>query len=401
MESGLSAARAVASMPEVVVVGGGATGVGAARDLALRGVDVTLLERAAVASGTSGRMHGLLHSGARYAVSDPGSARECRRESQVLREIAPHCVTDTGGLFVSLPEDPAHVDRLVEACRAAEIPTETWSAERTRDAEPNLSPAVERAVRVPDGVVHPVRLCLATALDAERTGATIRTGVAVDSLHTANGRVQGVDLADGERIAADHVVNAAGPWAGRLAATGGVAFELAPSKGVMVVVDGPPVERVLNRCRPRSEGDIVVPVDGDPVLGTTDRSVTDPDEYDREEAEIDAVRDSLAAVVPDLSEASVQEAYWGVRPLVDAGDDPTDAERGFTVHTERGLTSVAGGKLTTYRLMAETVGDRVCERLGVTAGSETADRSLPAGEALSTAARRWAPDSPVPGAPPG
>ncbi len=401
MERGLSPAPTAPNMPEVVVVGGGATGVGVARDLALRGVEVTLVERDAVAAGTSGRMHGLLHSGARYAVSDPESARECRRESQVLRTIAPHCVTDTGGLFVSLPEDPTHVDALVEACEAAAIPTETWSGERARDAEPHLSPAVERAVRVPDGVVDPVRLCLATALDAERAGATVRTGVAVESLHTAEGRVRGVDLATGERVVADHVVNAAGPWAGRLAATAGVEFELAPSKGVMAVVDGPPVERVLNRCRPRSEGDIVVPVDGDPVLGTTDRAVEDPEEYDRDRAEVETVRDSLSAVVPGVAGAAVRTAYWGVRPLVDAGPDPTEAERGFTVHTERGLTSVAGGKLTTHRLMAEVVADRVCDRLGVQRASGTAERRLPGGEALASAARRWAPDSPVPGTPDG
>jgi len=386
-------------MPRVVVVGGGVTGVGVARDLALRGVDVTLLERDAIAAGTSGRMHGLLHSGARYAVGDPRSARECRRESQTLREIASHCVTDTGGLFVSLPEDPAHVDTLVEACRAAEIPTTVWGGDRAREAEPRLSPEVKRAVQVPDGVVHPVRLCLATALAAERAGATVRTGVEVESLATVGGHVQGVDLADGERVTADHVVNAAGPWAGRLAATAGVEFSLAPSKGVMVVLDGPPVERVLNRCRPRNEGDIVVPVDGEPVLGTTDRPVDDPETFDRDRAEVETVRASLSAVVPDVTAATVRETYWGVRPLVDAATDPTDADRGFAVHTERGLTSVAGGKLTTHRLMAEVVADRVCDRLGVAAGSETADRPLPRGEAVASATRRWAPDSPVPGTP--
>ncbi len=385
-------------MSKVVVVGGGVTGVGVARDLALRGVTVTLVERDTVAAGTSGRMHGLLHSGARYAVGDPESARECRRESQVLREIAPHCVTDTGGLFVSLPEDPAHVDTFQEACRAAGIPAETWSAERAREAEPNLSPEVERVLRVPDGVVHPVRLCLATALDAERAGASIRTGVPVESLHTSNGQVRGVDLANGERVAADHVVNAAGPWAERLAATADVEFTLAPSKGVMVVLDGPPVKRVLNRCRPRSEGDIVVPVDGAPVLGTTDRAVADPDDYDRDPAEVETVRESLSAVVPDVAAATVRESYWGVRPLVDAGENPTEAARGFTVRTERGLTSVAGGKLTTHRLMSEAVADRVCDRLGVARASETASRALPR-DALDAAAGRWAPDSPVPGTP--
>ena len=90
---------------EVLVIGGGATGVGVARDLALRGVDVTVVERGGLSSGTSGRSHGLLHSGARYADTDPVGARECIAENRVLREIAGDCIRDTGGLFVQLDGD--------------------------------------------------------------------------------------------------------------------------------------------------------------------------------------------------------------------------------------------------------------------------------------------------------
>jgi len=387
-------------MSDVVVVGGGATGVGVARDLALRGVDVTLVERAGIAAGTSGRMHRLLHSGARYAASDPTSARECRRESRVLRSIAPHCVTETGGMFVSLPEDPAHVERLREACTDAEIPTETLSGDEARAVEPHLSPTVERAVRVPDAVVHPVRLCLATTLDAERAGARIRTGVEVADLHLRGDHVDAVELSTGDRLTADHVVNAAGPWAGQLASAAGIDLRMTPSRGVMVVLDGPAVGQVLNRCRPRSEGDIVVPVDDRPVLGTTDRPVDDPDDYPRDDEEVAAVRRSLSAVVPELRAASVVETYWGVRPLYDAAEDATAASRGFAVRTNRGVTSVVGGKLTTHRLMATVAADEVCERLGVDRDATTAERPLPDERGtLRAAARRWAGPSPVPGAP--
>ncbi len=395
-------------MTDVAVVGGGVTGLGVARDLALRDLDVTLFERSELVAGTSGRMHGLLHSGARYAVSDPASARECRRESQTLRDIAPHCVTDTGGLFVSLPTDPPHVERFVAACDAVGVPTRTLTGEAAREVEPHLSSSVERAVTVPDGVVDPVALCLATALDARRAGATIRTNAPVADLLLDGDRVTGVELAGGERVSADHVVNAAGPWADRVAAAAGVELDLTPSRGVMVVCDGPPVGRVLNRCRPRGEGDIVVPIDGRPVLGTTDRPVEDPEDYPRETGEIAAVRESLAAVVPALADAAVLEPYWGVRPLYDPGTDASDsgavAARGFGVSTERGLTSAVGGKLTTYRLMAEAAADAVCADLGLDRPCQTADRSLPGAEdetALADAARRWAAESPIPGTPTG
>src|ERR1700684_347178 len=90
---------------EVLVIGGGATGAGVAWDASLRGLDVILVDRLDLAEGTSGRFHGLLHSGGRYAVKDPSAARECIAENRIVRHIASDCVEDTGGLFVSTPWD--------------------------------------------------------------------------------------------------------------------------------------------------------------------------------------------------------------------------------------------------------------------------------------------------------
>src|SRR5881275_3573773 len=105
---------------DVLVIGGGATGAGVAWDAALRGYDVVLAERRDLGEGTSGRFHGLLHSGGRYAVKDPKAAEECIHENRILRRIAADCIEDTGGLFVSTPIDsPEYADRFVEGCRAA------------------------------------------------------------------------------------------------------------------------------------------------------------------------------------------------------------------------------------------------------------------------------------------
>ena len=93
------------SQAHVVVIGGGATGAGVAHDLALRGLRVTLLERGELTSGTTGRHHGLLHSGGRYAVGDRESAIECIEENQILRRIAPGSFEENGGLFVALTDE--------------------------------------------------------------------------------------------------------------------------------------------------------------------------------------------------------------------------------------------------------------------------------------------------------
>src|SRR4030042_6304531 len=110
---------------DILVIGGGATGTGVLRDLAMRGFKCILLERRDLAYGTTGRFHGLLHSGGRYVVKDPVAARECYEENQILRRIMPQCIEDTGGYFVlTAQDDPAYVHKFLEGCQKAGIPTQ-------------------------------------------------------------------------------------------------------------------------------------------------------------------------------------------------------------------------------------------------------------------------------------
>ncbi|WP_209665540.1 FAD-dependent oxidoreductase, partial [Klebsiella pneumoniae] len=131
-----------------------------------------LLERFDIATGATGRNHGLLHSGARYAVTDPESARECISENRILRRIARHCVEETDGLFITLPEDEmAYQATFTEACRAAGIETQVMSPQEALRFEPSVNPALLGAVKVPDGTVDPFRLTAANMLDAREYGA--------------------------------------------------------------------------------------------------------------------------------------------------------------------------------------------------------------------------------------
>ena len=122
---------------EVLVVGGGATGAGVAWDAALRGFDVVLVERGDLAEGTTGRFHGLLHSGGRYAVKDRDAAVECIEENVIVRRTMADCIEDTGGLFVTTPDDdPAYGDRFLEGCRASGIPVEEHDVETAQRRVP-------------------------------------------------------------------------------------------------------------------------------------------------------------------------------------------------------------------------------------------------------------------------
>src|SRR5919198_5570346 len=134
---------------DVLVIGGGATGAGVLRDLAMRGLRALLIDKGDVGSGTSGRYHGLLHSGGRYIVSDPVAAKECIRENRILRRIAAPTIEDTGGYFVATPDDPDDfIDSFPAACAASGVDCEEVDAERLLAREPALNRDVRQAFRV-------------------------------------------------------------------------------------------------------------------------------------------------------------------------------------------------------------------------------------------------------------
>ncbi|WP_158853521.1 anaerobic glycerol-3-phosphate dehydrogenase subunit GlpA [Halorhabdus sp. CUG00001] len=411
------------STPHVVVVGGGSTGVGIARDAAMRGFDVTLLEKGNLTHGTTGRMHGLLHSGGRYAVSDQESARECIEENMILRDIATHCVEDTGGLFVKRPEDTEEYYReKLEGLRECSIPATELTAAEARAQEPYLAKDIEKAIEVPDAAIDPFRLCVANAKSAQNHGARIETFSEVTDLLVEDGEVVGVEVThesgtgkhvhgvEGtvEEIRADHVVNAAGAWTGDLAAMADLDVEVRPSKGVMTIMNVRQVDTVINRCKPKGDADIVVPHETTAILGTTDEEVSDPAQYPEEQWEVDLMIEELGKLVPILEEARTIRSFWGVRPLYeppDTGtDDPTDITRQFFLldHDERdgrpGLTTIVGGKLTTYRLMAEQLVDHLAEKCGVDTACRTAQEPLPGSEdagAIEAAMNEFGLRSPV------
>ncbi|SFR41253.1 anaerobic glycerol-3-phosphate dehydrogenase subunit GlpA [Halogeometricum limi] len=399
--------------PSVLVIGGGSTGCGIVRDLAMRGLDVTLVEKGNLTHGTTGRMHGLLHSGGRYAVSDQASAKECIDENRVLRRIASHCVEMTGGLFVQRPEDDDdYFQKKLDGCRECGIPAEVLSGEEAREMEPYLAKDVKRAIRVPDGAVDPFRLCVANAADAIDHGARVETHAEVVDVLVEDGEIIGVevehqdkDLGIGEgepgtreKLYADYVVNATGAWAGQIGEMAGVEVAVRPSKGVMTIMNVRQVDTVVNRCRPKGDADIIVPHETTCILGTTDEEVEDPEDYPEEGWEVDLMIDTLSELVPMLSEARTIRSFWGVRPLYEppgtGTTDPTDITRDFFLldHGDRddlpGMASIVGGKLTTYRLMAEKISDHVCEKVGVEAECETADVPLPGSSDFSVL-RDW------------
>jgi len=380
---------------DVVVIGGGATGAGVLRDLAMRGLRATLVERGNFASGTSGRYHGLLHSGARYVESDPISAKHCIAENTVLRRIAPATIEPTGGYFVATPDDPDdYLERFPAACAAAGIEAEPMPLDKLFRAEPLLNRAIRAAYRVPDASLEPWELVDANLASAREHGADAwRYTPVIGFERTTDGAVSAVNVRDersGEerRIGCRAVISASGAWAGKVAALAGVSLAMSPGKGSMLILNRRMTTAVVNRLAPPGDGDILVPVHTVCILGTTDITIPDPDDVRVTRAEVEALLADGERLVPGLSQARVLRAYAGSRPLYEPAalvgeHESREITRAHQVidHGERdgvgGFWSIVGGKLTTYRLMAREVVDAVAPMFGIIARCRTADEPLP------------------------
>lgn len=381
---------------KVVIIGGGATGVGILRDLSMRGISALLLEQGDLAHGTSSRFHGLLHSGARYAAKDPGSAAECIDENLILKQIAPHCISDTGGWFVQTRNDsPEYVDQWTKACANAHIPISEISPTEACRKEPLMSKDVLRVFEVPDATVDGFKIVWANAKSAKRYGGQFKTYHQAKRLIMENNRVVGVstkNLLTGEEfmVSCDIVVNASGAWASHVTGSIGIPLDVICDKGTLLAFNQRLFQRVINRLRPSGDGDIFVPHETITILGTTSEFVDSPEENDPQEEEVNKLLEIGGHVLPGIMKNRVIRAFSGIRPLHREDHDVpgVNKEEGRNVSRSfalidhelqdgiQGLISIVGGKFTTYRLMAEKVSDRVAEKLGSMTPCRTATEDL-------------------------
>ncbi len=364
---------------EVLVIGGGATGLSAARDAVMRGFKTLLLEKGDLAHGTSGRYHGLLHSGGRYVVSDPHSARDCIAENRILRKIIPSAIENTDGWFVTTPEDdPAYADTFLAACKAQGVPAEELNVDVLLNKERLLNQRISRTIRVPDAACDSFDATHILAHDIKARGAKVLLRHEVIGLEIRRQKVCGVNvrnlLTDEEfLIETSMVLNCSGAWAGNIAAMAGGFLKVTPGKGTMIAMNTRLVNTVVNRCKLPHDGDILVPVGTVSVIGTTDIPVESPDQYPIEDWEVEFLLNEGEALIPGFKKFRALRAWAGVRPLYDptAGGktESRDLTRSHAVidHQARdgvgGLLTMVGGKFTTMRLMAQDLVDEACKQL--------------------------------------
>lgn len=382
---------------QVLIIGGGATGTGVARDLALRGIEVVLVEQQDINCGASGGNHGLLHSGARYVCTDPEAAVECRDEGEIIKKIAPHCIENTGGLFIAVEgDDENYAGDFPQMCAQSGIPFKKITAGQALALEPSLSGRIIAAYEVEDATIDPFMLSLENISHARQLGATVMrntrvTGFIRDGKNIVAARLSNLITGEQSTVSALQIVNASGAWAGTVAEMAGASIPMVYSKGTLVITGSRITGRVINRLRQASDADILVPGGTVSIIGTTSVTTKSLNDIHPAVEEVDLIVREGAAMVPELEKTLYIRAYSGVRPLISSRSQESgrSISRGFALldHSENdldNLITITGGKLTTYRLMAEKASDLVCSRLKVTRPCSTRTTPLP-----STSSGKW------------
>jgi len=393
---------------DVVVIGGGVTGAGIARDAALRGLSTALIEARDFASGTSSRSSKMIHGGLRYlAQGDIGLVREAASERINVRRIAPHLARITPFLM------PVGSLAAIAKMRAAlwtfeklgSVPAgeahELWNAAQLAEREPLLRNENRGgAVVYPEFLTDDARLTLANIRAAEQAGAVLLNYCEAREILLEAGRAVGVlaagtlarDANAGARIRARVVVNAAGPWVDAVRALEDAAApkRLMLSKGIHVVLDRDrlPVRNTVILPAAGRRRIFAVPRGHFTYLGTTDTFYPTPDTWPRVTADDVAYlfdASDAAFTSAALTASDIVSVWAGVRPLIgQAGKSASDISRKDEVwEGPAGVISIAGGKLSAYRAMAERIVDKVAERLEhKLPACSTAVTVLPGGDAV-------------------
>ena len=377
-------------MEHIVIIGGGGTGAALAHDLVLRGFKVSLYERGEFLSGTTGRHHGLLHSGARYATHDPVAARECIQENKILRVIAPEAFEQNDGLFVAVNEsDLDYRAEFLDSCRSCGIPTKELTVDQARSFEPALNPELKLAIQIPDATMDAWRLPLHFFATAKANGARFHNYSEAIDFQKNNGALTGVRIFDHKNhreydIQGDLFINAAGAWADRVCSLAGIKLPLQSGPGVMVAVDGRLTNMVINRLNPAGEADIIIPQRKLSILGTTIWLTDNPDTFEYPAEHVLKILKQGTEMVPSVHQAAIHSVWCAPRPLIvkNKNQDALLISRTFDCfdHKDKdgldGLLSIIGGKATTQRAMAEKTADLICKKTGRNIACRTKTQKL-------------------------
>jgi glycerol-3-phosphate dehydrogenase len=387
------------SAHDVCIIGGGVTGAGIARDLSLRGLSVLLLEKGDWGAGTTGGSSWMIHGGPRYLEFDWDTTRLSTQDAGYIVGIARHMVYRVLFIIPVLPHDKNNIERMETAMEVYDRfqplkkahPHVRLTADEARQAEPGLSSEVIGAVTMEEWGVDPHRLVFANVQDAIAHGARAMNHTRVVGLLRDGGKVIGVRYHGPDGVTTEArarvVVNAAGPWVPEVSRMAGADVHLRPAKGIHIVYP----HRISNFSISAESIDgrdlLMVSHAGFTLLGTTDDDFYgDLDSVDVLEDEVDYLLQAFERVFPSIRAYRPARTTTGVRPTLFKWrryEDELSRKYEVIDHAATGadgFVTIAGGKLSMYRLMAEQTSDVVCRKLGHQAPCITATTPLPGNE---------------------
>jgi len=383
-------------------------GSGVARDAAMRGMRVALIERNDLAFGASGNSSGMIHGGVRYLETDPSVTEASCRDSGHIQSIAPHLLFRIPFIFPIENRKFSNVlltlvDAYFEAYdRYQPLKHGKKHAKLTpselKHLEPGLRGDLLGGVSFDEWGIDGARLCVANAIDAIERGAQVFIGTTVESIERADdGSVAAVryrDLASGDtgRLTTAAVVNATGAWAPITAALGGLAPKSArvrPGKGIHIFFDRRLTNYAISMKTIDGRQIFIEPWQNTSVIGTTDDDFYgDLDQVVANGEEVRYLMQATARVFPAILQARAIGTTAGVRPTLykyGPTEDALSRDHQVVDHTKHGasgLYSMLGGKLASYRLFAEAMTDELCRFFGNDARCRTHLSPLPGGDSI-------------------
>lgn len=386
---------------DLIIIGGGITGAGVARDAALRGLSTLLIEKGDFSSGVSSKSTRLIHGGLRYLANfEVDLVAESLRERSILRRLAPYLIRP---IPISIPiyQQDAHGRAVVSVgirlydflSREKDIPHyATYGRERTLEYEPRLNPdgLTGSALFYDNQIILPERLVLENIISARDNGASVYNYVRAEQIQERDNGVvlTARDVFTGEMLTARTkvVVNAAGPWVDTVRRAGGIesAPMIYPTKGIHLILP-----RLTERALFISSRDgrmfFIIPFGENSLVGTTDtRYGDDLDNVHANREDVNYLLTESRRILPgtSLTKEAIYYTYAGIRPLAFAGRSESKISRKHRVVREGktgSIITIAGGKYTTYRNMAKDTVDTVCTALGMRSSCGTNAKPFPGG----------------------
>ena len=394
---------------DLIVIGGGVNGTGIARDAAMRGLKTVMLEKKDVASGASGANSGMIHGGVRYLRYDRAVTELACIDSGYIQRIVPHLLFRIPFIYPLTADDIAHpsfkerflaygtevyfgaYDLYQPAKRG--LPSVKLTPEEVYALEPGLKQNLIGGMSMDEWGIDPWRLCALNAESAATHGATILTYHRVTGfLRGPKGEIAGVTAVDdrtgeGKTFRGKLTVNVSGAWAPKVAAMAGATVKMRPGKGVHLTLD----RRFSNYGVITHAVDgrqiFVMPHEQTSIIGTTDDDYWgDPDDLKITQDEVEYLLEGIAQAIPAVKEARILRAWAGVRTtLYEYGKLEDDLSREHAIYDHakegaRGLYTLIGGKLASFRVQSEEFTDLACGLLGSNASCRTHVEPLPGGE---------------------